>query len=38
MNLRTALATLVAEHADALVVVGEDDTVLGSVTKDDILG
>jgi osmoprotectant transport system ATP-binding protein len=37
-NLRTALATLVAEHADTLVVIGEDGTVLGSVTKDDILG
>jgi osmoprotectant transport system ATP-binding protein len=37
-NLRTALATLVAEHTDTLVVVGEDGTALGSVTKDDILG
>jgi osmoprotectant transport system ATP-binding protein len=36
-NLRTALATLVAEHTDTLVVVGEDGTALGSVTKDDIL-
>jgi osmoprotectant transport system ATP-binding protein len=37
-NLRTALATLVAEHADTLVVVGEAGAPLGSVTKDDILG
>jgi osmoprotectant transport system ATP-binding protein len=36
-NLRTALATLVAEHADTLVVVGDDGAPLGSVTKDDIL-
>jgi osmoprotectant transport system ATP-binding protein len=38
MNLRTALATLVAQHADTLVVVGDAGEPLGSVTKEDILG
>jgi osmoprotectant transport system ATP-binding protein len=37
-NLRTALAVLVAEHADTLVVVDAGGTPLGSVTKEDILG
>jgi osmoprotectant transport system ATP-binding protein len=36
-NLRTALAILVAEHADTLVVVDDGGTALGSVTKEDIL-
>jgi osmoprotectant transport system ATP-binding protein len=36
-NLRTALAVLVAEHADTLLVVDDSGTPLGSVTKEDVL-
>ncbi|MFL5837925.1 MAG: ABC transporter ATP-binding protein [Solirubrobacteraceae bacterium] len=36
-TLRDALALLVAEHADAVVVVGEDGTPVGSVSREDIL-
>ena len=38
LNMRTALAVLVAEHADTLVVVDDGGAPLGSVTKEDILG
>jgi osmoprotectant transport system ATP-binding protein len=36
-SLRDALALLIAEHADVLGVVGDDGSVVGSVTKDDLL-
>lgn len=37
-NLRDALAMLVAEHEDALLVVGSDGSPLGVATREDILG
>jgi osmoprotectant transport system ATP-binding protein len=37
-NLRDALATLVAEHKDALLVVGPDGSPLGVATREDLLG
>ncbi|MCW3006685.1 MAG: glycine betaine/L-proline transporter, ATPase subunit [Solirubrobacterales bacterium] len=37
-SLRDALSLLIAEHADVLAVVGDDGTVVGSVTKDHLLG
>jgi CBS domain containing-hemolysin-like protein len=36
-TLRDALALLIAEHADVIAVTDEDGTVLGSVTRDDVL-
>jgi osmoprotectant transport system ATP-binding protein len=36
-SLRDALATLVAEHRDAALVVGADGSPLGVVTREDIL-
>jgi len=36
-TLIDALALLIAEHADVLVVTDDDGRVLGSVTKDDLL-
>jgi osmoprotectant transport system ATP-binding protein len=36
-SLRDALALLIAEHADVVAVTGADGTVIGSVTKDDLL-
>jgi osmoprotectant transport system ATP-binding protein len=37
-NLRDALATLVAEHKDALLVVGPDGSPLGVASREDLLG
>jgi osmoprotectant transport system ATP-binding protein len=37
-NLRDALATLVAERKNALLVVGSDGSLLGVATREDILG
>jgi osmoprotectant transport system ATP-binding protein len=36
-TLRDALSLLIAEHAEVLTVTDDDERVLGSVTKDDIL-
>ena len=36
-TLRDALALLIAEHADVVAVTDADGTVIGSVTKDDLL-
>jgi osmoprotectant transport system ATP-binding protein len=36
-TLRDALSLLIAEHADVVAVTDEDGTVIGSVTKDEIL-
>jgi osmoprotectant transport system ATP-binding protein len=36
-TLRDALSLLIAEHAEVLTVMDDDERVLGSVTKDDIL-
>jgi osmoprotectant transport system ATP-binding protein len=36
-TLRDALALLIAEHADRLVVTDGDGAPVGSVTRDDIL-
>jgi CBS domain-containing protein len=36
-TLRDALALLIAEHADRLVVTDGDGSPVGSVTRDDIL-
>ena len=37
-NLRDALAVLIAEHREALVVVGADGDALGVVKREDLLG
>ena len=37
-NLRDALAMLVAEHEEALLVVGPDGSPLGVATREDLLG
>ena len=37
-NMREALAVLIAEGLDALLVVGEDDSPLGVATREDLLG
>jgi osmoprotectant transport system ATP-binding protein len=37
-NLRTALAILVEQHADTLLVVDDEGAPLGSVTKEDVIG
>jgi len=36
-TLRDALSLLIAEHAEVLTVMDDDERVLGSVTKDDIV-
>src|SRR5207253_5434515 len=36
-SLRDALALLVAEHGDAVVVIGDDGSSLGVATREDIL-
>jgi len=36
-TLRDALSLLIAEHAEVLTVTDDDERLLGSVTKDDIL-
>jgi osmoprotectant transport system ATP-binding protein len=37
-NLREALAVLIAERCDALLVVGDDGSALGVVRREDLLG
>jgi osmoprotectant transport system ATP-binding protein len=37
-NLREALAVLIAERRDALLVVGDDGSALGVVRREDLLG
>jgi osmoprotectant transport system ATP-binding protein len=37
MTLRDALALLIVERADVIAVTDEDGTVIGSVTRDDLL-
>jgi CBS domain containing-hemolysin-like protein len=37
-NLRTALAVLVEQHADVLAVVDDEGNILGSVTREEVLG
>jgi osmoprotectant transport system ATP-binding protein len=37
-NLREALAVLIAERRDALLVVGDDGSTLGVVRREDLLG
>jgi CBS domain containing-hemolysin-like protein len=37
MTLRDALALLIVERADVIAVTDAEGTVIGSVTKDDLL-